>query len=134
MTSSLIGLGMAALPPKALRRLLPPVVSGTTVVLIGTSLADSALQYWGGGILCSRFVQIPAGGCQVVNPATGGQSQRLARRTRSPHPCLFGPIDKALSLRPTTAVAVSLPLQARSRPPPTATWRLAPIPAAATAM
>eukprot|EP00873_Tetraselmis_striata_P014342 jgi/Tetstr1/434606/TSEL_023697.t1 len=71
MTSSLIGLGMAALPPKALRRLLPPVVSGTTVVLIGTSLADSALQYWGGGILCSRFVQIPAGGCQVVNPATG---------------------------------------------------------------
>jgi len=78
MTSSLIGLGMAALPPKALRRLLPPVVSGTTVVLIGTSLADSALQYWGGGILCSRFVQIPAGGCQVVNPATGGQSQRLA--------------------------------------------------------
>eukprot|EP00873_Tetraselmis_striata_P009193 jgi/Tetstr1/429457/TSEL_019365.t1 len=72
MTSSLIGLGMAALPPKALRRLLPPVVSGTTVVLIGTlRIPHSALQYWGGGILCSRFVQIPAGGCQVVNPATG---------------------------------------------------------------
>jgi len=69
--SSLIGLPMAALPPNALRRVLPPVVSGITVVLIGTSLSDSALQYWGGGVLCAGYVNIPAGACQVVNPATG---------------------------------------------------------------
>ena len=59
------------LPHKAIRTVLPPLVSGITVMLIGTSLADAALQYWGGGIFCARYVQIPAGGCQVFNPAAG---------------------------------------------------------------
>eukprot|EP00951_Prasinocladus_malaysianus_P025870 scaffold227795_cov34-Prasinocladus_malaysianus.AAC.1 len=59
MASSAVGILFALLPRKALERILPPVVSGVTVVLIGTSLADLALKYWGGGNSCAGFAKIP---------------------------------------------------------------------------
>eukprot|EP00271_Cylindrocystis_brebissonii_P023449 TRINITY_DN9731_c0_g1_i1.p1 TRINITY_DN9731_c0_g1~~TRINITY_DN9731_c0_g1_i1.p1 ORF type:complete len:633 (+),score=99.93 TRINITY_DN9731_c0_g1_i1:213-2111(+) len=43
-------------PPKVLRRLFPPVVSGTTVILIGFALVSTGFSYWGGGVYCGEQV------------------------------------------------------------------------------
>jgi NCS2 family nucleobase:cation symporter-2 len=40
--------------PKMLRRLFPPIVSGTCVVLIGVSLCSAGIKYWGGGVFCAE--------------------------------------------------------------------------------
>eukprot|EP00897_Mesotaenium_endlicherianum_P000924 jgi/Mesen1/10832/ME000093S10348 len=49
-------IGLSMCPPKLLRRLFPPVVTGTTVVLIGFSLTRTGFAYWGGGVYCSSQV------------------------------------------------------------------------------
>ena len=70
MVASVVGVVIALLPRKALERILPPVVSGLTVVLIGASLADTCLQFWGGGPGCSRYT--PISNCGIYNETTGG--------------------------------------------------------------
>jgi len=40
-------------PPKQLRRLFPPAVTGVCVTLIGTGLSGTAFKYWGGGPVCA---------------------------------------------------------------------------------
>lgn len=49
MVCSLFEMGMSFLPPKTIRRLFPPIVSGTTILLIGCSVISTALQDWAGG-------------------------------------------------------------------------------------
>ena len=49
----LIELGLSFCPPKALRRIFPPVVTGTAVFLIGASLIGSGIRAWGGGAFCA---------------------------------------------------------------------------------
>ncbi|GBG73953.1 hypothetical protein CBR_g17667 [Chara braunii] len=43
-------------PPRVLRRIFPPVVTGVVVVLIGTSLVAVGFKYWGGGVDCADNV------------------------------------------------------------------------------
>ena len=75
MVSSVAGMLLAGLPSRVLQRLLPPVVSGLTVVLIGASLADLCLAFWGGGPGCSAYSRIPS--CQVLDPTTGAPPPTL---------------------------------------------------------
>jgi xanthine/uracil permease len=44
-------------PTRALRRIFPPVVTGTCLVLLGTSLLGSGFQNWGGGSYCASQVK-----------------------------------------------------------------------------
>ncbi|KAI8379144.1 permease family-domain-containing protein [Radiomyces spectabilis] len=60
MVCSFFEIGMSFLPPKTIKRLFPPIVSGTTILLIGCSVISTALQDWAGG----------SGGC-LSRPATG---------------------------------------------------------------
>ncbi|KDE06871.1 hypothetical protein MVLG_02906 [Microbotryum lychnidis-dioicae p1A1 Lamole] len=48
--TSILEMSMAFVPPKILKRIFPPVVTGTVILLIGASLiGDSGFLNWGGG-------------------------------------------------------------------------------------
>jgi len=47
---------MSFVPTKVLRRVFPPVVTGTCLVLLGTALIGSAFENWCGGIYCGGQV------------------------------------------------------------------------------
>ncbi|KAF7729357.1 hypothetical protein EC973_004613 [Apophysomyces ossiformis] len=64
MLTSIFEIGMSFLPPKTIKRLFPPIVSGTTILLIGCSVISTALSDWAGG----------SGGCAAM-PATGFYSK-----------------------------------------------------------
>eukprot|EP00871_Galdieria_phlegrea_P004973 jgi/Galph1/5477/GphlegSOOS_G4152.1 len=49
MVCCLLEIALSFIPVKALRRIFPPIVTGSTVVLIGTSLVSSGMQDWAGG-------------------------------------------------------------------------------------
>ncbi|KAG0747877.1 hypothetical protein G6F16_001640 [Rhizopus arrhizus] len=49
MVCSFFEIGMSFLPPKTIRRLFPPIVSGSTILLIGCSVISNALKDWAGG-------------------------------------------------------------------------------------
>lgn len=49
---ALLEIGLSFLPPKALRKLFPPIVTGPTVMLIGVHLIESGFKNWGGGSAC----------------------------------------------------------------------------------
>jgi NCS2 family nucleobase:cation symporter-2 len=40
--------------PKLLKKIFPPIVSGTCVTLIGVSLSGTGMKYWGGGVFCAE--------------------------------------------------------------------------------
>ncbi|CEG62773.1 Putative Permease family domain-containing protein [Rhizopus microsporus] len=77
MVCSLFEIGMSFLPPKTIRRLFPPIVSGTTILLIGCSVISTALKDWAGG----------SGGCASM-PATGLYSK--CPSINAPHPLPWG--------------------------------------------
>ncbi|KAG2213024.1 permease family-domain-containing protein [Mucor mucedo] len=64
MVCSFFEMGMSFLPPKTIKRLFPPIVSGTTILLIGCSVISTALKDWAGG----------SGGCASM-PASGFYSK-----------------------------------------------------------
>ncbi|GAN08690.1 purine permease [Mucor ambiguus] len=77
MVCSFFEIGMSFLPPKTIRRLFPPIVSGTTILLIGCSVISTALKDWAGG----------SGGCASM-PASGLYS--LCPSTDAPHALPWG--------------------------------------------
>ncbi|EXJ64677.1 uric acid-xanthine permease [Cladophialophora yegresii CBS 114405] len=46
---ALVEIALSFLPPNALRKIFPPIVTGPTVILIGVSLIESGFQNWAGG-------------------------------------------------------------------------------------
>lgn len=51
---ALLEIGLSFMTPNLLKRLFPPIITGSTVALIGVSLIQSALDGWAGGSgLCS---------------------------------------------------------------------------------
>ncbi|KAG0631559.1 hypothetical protein M758_1G262300 [Ceratodon purpureus] len=61
-------------PSRVLRRVFPPVVTGTCLVLLGTALIGSGFQNWGGGIYCAQQVltsKVPCSGNGEVALAFG---------------------------------------------------------------
>ncbi|KAI8084293.1 permease family-domain-containing protein [Gilbertella persicaria] len=77
MVCSFFEIGMSFLPPKTIRRLFPPIVSGTTILLIGCSVISTALEDWAGG----------SGSCMSM-PETGYYSQ--CPNIDAPHPLPWG--------------------------------------------
>jgi len=68
---------MSLVPPKVLKRLFPPMVTGTVVLVIGASLVgQSGIPNWGGG----------SNGCQA-RPATG--FFQLCPNIAAPKPKLY---------------------------------------------
>jgi uracil-xanthine permease len=73
---SLIEMMLAFVPPKALRRAVPPLVSGVAVSLIGLGLIGSGFKNWGGGTFCGdnfrgilppKSLSTPENQCYVSN-------------------------------------------------------------------
>ncbi|KAJ7450637.1 xanthine/uracil permease [Mycena latifolia] len=64
---SFLEMGMAFIPPRVLKRIFPPMITGTVVLLIGAGLVgDSGALNWGGGSNgCQNF---PASGIFALCP------------------------------------------------------------------
>jgi len=54
LVASLTEIAISFVPPRYLKKLFPPVVSGTCVTLIGAGLIGSGIKYWGGGVFCAE--------------------------------------------------------------------------------
>jgi len=54
LVAALTEILISFVPPKLLKRLFPPVVSGTCVILIGAGLTAAGMKYWGGGVFCGE--------------------------------------------------------------------------------
>ena len=54
LVASLTEICISFVPPRYLKKLFPPVVSGTCVTLIGAGLIGSGIKYWGGGVFCAE--------------------------------------------------------------------------------
>lgn len=70
-------IGLSFLPPKILRKLFPPIVTGPTVTLIGVALIKSGFQGWAGG----------SGPC-MARPEEGFFS--MCPNIAAPHPLPWG--------------------------------------------
>ncbi|KAF9431945.1 hypothetical protein BGZ76_011500 [Entomortierella beljakovae] len=49
MICSLLPICLSFLPPRVLKKIFPPIVTGVTVMLIGVHLVTSGMSQWGGG-------------------------------------------------------------------------------------
>lgn len=74
---ALLEILLSFMPPRVLKKLFPPLVTGPTVMLIGVSLVKSALQNWAGG----------SGDC-ASRPASG--PFMLCPSNSAPHPLPWG--------------------------------------------
>eukprot|EP00439_Symbiodinium_sp_Y106_P014080 s9004_g2.t1 len=54
LAASVTELFISFVPPRYLKKIFPPVVSGTCVCLIGAGLSVAGLKYWGGGVFCAE--------------------------------------------------------------------------------
>jgi len=54
MVASLFEIVISFMPPWLLRKLFPPVVTGSAVMLIGGGLISSGMKYVGGGVFCAE--------------------------------------------------------------------------------
>ncbi|KAF8934410.1 hypothetical protein BGZ58_005725 [Dissophora ornata] len=69
MVCSLLPMILSFVPPRALKRIFPPIVTGVTVMLIGVSLVTSGMQQWGGG--SGPCAARPTSGLFVDCPSVG---------------------------------------------------------------
>lgn len=69
------------LPPRAVRRIFPPMITGVTIFLIGAALIGTGIGYWGGGVFCADNIKgLPAqelGPCVFTNQTTGASQTFL---------------------------------------------------------
>jgi len=54
LVASVAEIVLGLMPPHVIKKLMPPVVTGSAVMLIGGSLISSAVKYIGGGIFCAE--------------------------------------------------------------------------------
>eukprot|EP00746_Dinoflagellata_sp_MGD_P153325 gnl/MRDRNA2_/MRDRNA2_84190_c0_seq1.p1 gnl/MRDRNA2_/MRDRNA2_84190_c0~~gnl/MRDRNA2_/MRDRNA2_84190_c0_seq1.p1 ORF type:complete len:693 (+),score=143.43 gnl/MRDRNA2_/MRDRNA2_84190_c0_seq1:234-2081(+) len=53
MVAALFEIIIAMLPPRLIKKIFPPVVTGTAVMLIGGGLIGAGIKYMGGGVFCA---------------------------------------------------------------------------------
>jgi len=58
LVASVAEIVLGLMPPHVIKKLMPPVVTGSAVMLIGGSLISSAVKYIGGGIFCGAVLFI----------------------------------------------------------------------------
>lgn len=74
---SFLEISLSFVPPRTLKRIFPPMVTGTVILLIGASLiGSSGIPNWGGGSNCAGR---PASGAYIYCPSN-----------TSPRPALWG--------------------------------------------
>ncbi|EGX49144.1 hypothetical protein AOL_s00079g16 [Orbilia oligospora ATCC 24927] len=78
MICALLEILLSFMPPKILQRIFPPIVTGPTVMLIGTSLIGSGFKNWAGG----------NGPCSSSPPPTPFFA--LCPNINAPHPLPWG--------------------------------------------
>mmetsp|Transcript_54216 Transcript_54216/g.172087 ORF Transcript_54216/g.172087 Transcript_54216/m.172087 type:complete len:636 (+) Transcript_54216:123-2030(+) len=54
IVASLLEVALSFIPPKFMRKIFTPVVTGTCVILIGAGLTSAGIKYWGGGVFCAE--------------------------------------------------------------------------------
>ncbi|KAG0378947.1 hypothetical protein BGX24_002279 [Mortierella sp. AD032] len=69
MICALLPIVLSFIPPRALKRVFPPIVTGVTVMLIGVNLVTSGMQQWGGG--SGPCISRPTSGPFVDCPSVG---------------------------------------------------------------
>ncbi|KAF9173622.1 hypothetical protein BGX21_002959 [Mortierella sp. AD011] len=69
MVCSLLPILLSFVPPRVLKKVFPPIVTGVTVMLIGVSLVTSGMQQWGGG--SGSCASMPTSGPYVDCPYVG---------------------------------------------------------------
>ncbi|WIA22362.1 hypothetical protein OEZ85_004671 [Tetradesmus obliquus] len=51
---------LSFMPARALKKVFPPIVTGTTIFLIGAKLIATGFKYWGGGVFCGEnYLHLP---------------------------------------------------------------------------
>ncbi|CAM9517540.1 unnamed protein product [Choristocarpus tenellus] len=61
-------IALAFVKPKIIKKIFPPVVTGTTVFLIGAELIGTGLKHWGGGTFCADYLQFDCTNGEVMLP------------------------------------------------------------------
>jgi len=54
IVAAIVEIALSFLPPKIIRKICPPIVSGVVVFCIGMALTGTGIKYWGGGVFCSQ--------------------------------------------------------------------------------
>jgi len=57
MVAALFEVGLALMPAWVIKKLFPPVVTGSAVMLIGGGLLTSGMKYLGGGVFCGENME-----------------------------------------------------------------------------
>jgi len=60
LVASLVEVGVSFIPPKILKKLFPPVVTGAAIMLIGGGLIGAGIKYVGGGVFCAENTESKA--------------------------------------------------------------------------
>ena len=74
LVASLFEIGLAFVPPRVIKKLFPPVVTGAAVMLIGGGLISTGVKYWGGGVFCAENMEsrsVTFGGPQTCGRDNG---------------------------------------------------------------
>lgn len=79
LVCSFLEMGMSFIPVRILKRIFPPIVTGTVILLIGASLVGSSgIPNWGGGSNClSGLTETPPELCTGLRPGTWGSPQYI---------------------------------------------------------
>ncbi|KAK9845023.1 hypothetical protein WJX74_009785 [Apatococcus lobatus] len=84
---------LSFMPPRMLKRVFPPIVTGVTIFLIGASLITAGIQNWGGGAYCAQYDHgLPAkkySSCLVPGPPNNS--------TMVPGTCFAAPVQVSCS-------------------------------------
>ncbi|CAE7762766.1 unnamed protein product, partial [Symbiodinium pilosum] len=78
LAASLTEIFISFVPPRYLKKIFPPVVSGTCVILIGAGLSVAGLKYWGGGVFCAENDMSRAAAFGAPQACTGNGDVALA--------------------------------------------------------
>jgi uracil-xanthine permease len=91
MVACLTTIAISFMPPRAVRRVFPPMVTGITIFLIGAALIGTGMKYWGGGVFCAENTGgLPAqelGPCVFTNTTTGTNTTFTDSFTGAPGVC-----------------------------------------------
>ncbi len=83
MVAAFVEIFLSFIPPRIMRKLFPPVVTGAAVMLIGGGLISSGMKYVGGGVFCGENQQSRAA-AGVAATAPGGGPVAFPDRNGNP--------------------------------------------------
>jgi len=78
MVAAIFEMLVAVIPPKYLKKIFPPIVTGTAVLLIGGGLISSGVKYMGGGVFCGENMASRAAAFGAPQLCTGNGDVALA--------------------------------------------------------